>query len=437
MLESLITKCRVPTDLRSVTRIRRDAEVDPRTVGMAAEAAEQIWSAAVRLYSCGIHPAMQICLRRRGQVILDRSVGHASGNGPEDSPDAKKVVCTPETPFNIFSASKAVTAMLIHLMNQRGQVHLDDPVCEYIPEFARHKKQWITLRHLLSHRAGIPNLPQEMMDLRNLERPDQLLEMVCDLKPTSRAGRQLAYHAMTSGFVFGEIVRRVTGRDIRTFLTDEIRRPLGFRCMNYGVARRDLGRVAKNYFTGPPPLPPLSYMLNSALGIEFREACRVSNEPGFLLNIVPAGNIVATADELCRFYQMLLDGGSLDGVRVFEARTVKRARLEQSYREIDFSLGMPFRYSLGFMLGADYLSIYGPDTRHAFGHLGFTNIVSWADPERQLAGAIMTSGKPLVYPEIYYAWDLMRRIGQLCPKESQQPRTSAKVVQLRSRVGGA
>ncbi|MBI3784779.1 MAG: beta-lactamase family protein [Deltaproteobacteria bacterium] len=436
MFESLITKCRVPRDLRAVTRVQSEAEVDPRAVGLAAEAPERIWAAVERLYASGIHPAIQICLRRHGQVILNRSIGHASGNGPNEAPDARSVVCTPDTPFNIFSASKAITAMLVHLLNQRGEIHLDDPVCEYIPEFARHKKQWITLRHLLSHRAGIPNLPPEAMDLRNLEHPERIVELVCDLKPSWRAGRQLAYHAMTSGFVIGEVVRRVTGKDIRTFLTDEIRRPLGFRWLNYGVARRDLPRVAKNYFTGPPPLPPLSNLLHSALGVEFREACRISNEPRFLLNIVPSGNIVTTADELSRFYQMLLDGGTLGGKQILNTRTVKRSRLEQSYLEIDLSLGMPFRYSLGFMLGADYLSIYGPDTRHAFGHLGFTNIVSWADPERHLAGAIMTSGKPLVYAQIYYAWDLMRQIGQLCPKEPRH-KPSAKVVPLRTQAGGA
>ena len=78
---------------------------------------------------------------------------------------------------------------------------------------------------------------------------------------------------------------------------------------------------------------------------------------------------------------------------------------------------MPFRYALGFMLGGQWLSLYGPDTVHAFGHLGFTNIVSWADPERQVAAALMTSGKPLLYPEIYYVWNIMRQIGLACPKE--------------------
>jgi CubicO group peptidase (beta-lactamase class C family) len=72
---------------------------------------------------------------------------------------------------------------------------------------------------------------------------------------------------------------------------------------------------------------------------------------------------------------------------------------------------------MGFMLGAEWFSLYGPDTRYAFGHLGFTNVVAWADPERQVAAAIMTSGKPLLYPELYQLYDIFRQIGVACDKE--------------------
>ena len=68
------------------------------------------------------------------------------------------------------------------------------------------------------------------------------------------------------------------------------------------------------------------------------------------------------------------------------------------------------------MLGAKLLSLYGPDTEHAFGHLGFTNIIGWADPERAISGALITSGKPIVYPELPQVWNLMRRIGLAAPK---------------------
>jgi CubicO group peptidase (beta-lactamase class C family) len=73
------------------------------------------------------------------------------------------------------------------------------------------------------------------------------------------------------------------------------------------------------------------------------------------------------------------------------------------------------------MLGASRLSIYGPDTEHAFGHLGFTNIIGWADPERAISAAVITSGKPVLYPELPVFWNLMRTIGRVCPKVDENP----------------
>jgi CubicO group peptidase (beta-lactamase class C family) len=413
---SCVRRARVPRDLAEVTTIRADHETDPRAVGAITEGNVGVWQAVERLYSSGIQPAVQLCVRRHGRVLIDRAIGHASGNGPDDAPDAPKVLVTPDTPFCSLSASKAVTAMMVHLLDQENLIRLDDPICEYIPEFGAHGKQWITIRHVLAHRAGIPNLPPQVMRLEHLDDLDEVTDILCEAEPISRAGRQLAYHAVTGGFVLGELVHRVTRRSIRQVLDDAVRRPLGFRWLSYGVAPADVSQVATNYVTGPPVLPPFSYLFRRGLGIGFHEAVAMSNDPRFLTGLVPAANVVATADEFSRFYQLLLDGGTLDGVRVFDPRTIRRATSEQSYLEFDFTLGLPFRYGMGFMLGAQWLSLYGPDTVHAFGHLGFTNVICWADPERGVAASLMTSGKPFVYPELFYLFDVVRQIGLACPK---------------------
>jgi CubicO group peptidase (beta-lactamase class C family) len=411
-----IRRARVPRDLAAVTSTRVDGEADPRSVGASPEGITRVWAAAQRLYASGIHPAVQVCVRRHGRVLLDRAIGHAHGNGPDDPSGVAKVQVTPDTPFCTLSASKAVTAMMVHWLDQENVIRLDDPVCEYVPEFGRHGKEWITIRHVLAHRAGIPNLPPQVMRLERLDDLDEVMDILCDAEPVARAGRQLAYHAVTGGFVLGELVRRVTGRSIREVLDGTIRRPLGFRWLSYGVAPDDVARVATNYVTGPPILPPFSYLFQRGLGVSFPDAVAMSNDARFLTGLVPAANVVATANEFSRFYQLLLDGGTLDGVPVFHPRTIRRATSEQSYLEFDFTLGLPFRYSLGFMLGAQWLSLYGPDTLHAFGHLGFTNVICWADPERGVAAAVMTSGKPFVYPELYYLFDVVRQIGIACPK---------------------
>jgi CubicO group peptidase (beta-lactamase class C family) len=419
-------RARVPKDLEAVTSVNAEAETDPRDVGARRDGVEQVWRAAVDLYRTGVHPAVQLCVRRHGQVILDRSIGYAAGNGPDDPPDAPKKRLTTGTPFTIFSASKAVTAMVIHLLDQRHLIHLHDPVCEYVPEFASHHKEWITIQHLLTHRAGIPNLPPGLMSLDMLHREGAIVHGLCEARPSSRPGRWLGYHAITGGFILAEVVRRVTGRDIRAFLDAEIAEPLGFRWMNYGVRPRDVGQVALNYMTGPPPLPPISTMLQRVLGVPLAEAVEISNDRRFLTAIIPSANVVATADELSRFYQLLLNGGELDGKRIFEPRTIWRATSEQSYFEFDSTIIVPIRYGMGFMLGAKWFSLYGPDTNRAFGHLGLSNILSWADPERHVAATLMTSGKPLLHPGLYPLWNLTRQIGLAFPKERRQAAASPR-----------
>jgi CubicO group peptidase (beta-lactamase class C family) len=409
-----LSRCRVPDSLEAVTDLSA-AEVDPRRVGVQRAAVEDIWKAVENLYRSGMHPAVQLCIRRRGEVVLDRAIGHASGNGPDDPPEARKTRATIATPINIFSASKAVTAMVIHLLDQKRLLHVDDPVSEYIPEFASHGKDRITIEHVLTHRAGIPNVPPEEMRLETLMEPERILELLYDAEPTWFPGRRLAYHAITGGFILGEIVRRVTGKNIRQVLREEILQPLGFRWMSYGVRPSDVPKVARNYATGPPPLPPISWMIRRAIGIDVRTATELSNDPRFLTQILPSANVITTANELSRFYQLLLNEGELDGVRIFEPRTIHRATSEQSYLEFDLTLGIPLRYSMGFMLAG--IGLYGPDTPHAFGHVGLSNIFSWADPERRLAVALLNTGKPTLYPEVYYIYDLMRRISLAFPRE--------------------
>jgi CubicO group peptidase (beta-lactamase class C family) len=415
----------IPASLAEVT-VRSPAEVDPRSVGVEKEGVEAIWRTVEGFYRSGLQPALQLCVRRHGEVIIDRAIGHAAGNGPHDTPETPKAPVTTDTGFCLFSASKAVTAMVVHLLDQQNLLHVDDPVSEYIPEFGRHGKERITIEQVLTHRSGIPNMPPREMNLENLAHPERIVEMLCDSEPTWAPGRRLAYHAITGGFILAEVVRRVTGHDIRTVLAREILEPLHFRWMNYGAKTRDLRDVACNYFTGPPLLPPLAWLSRRALGVDFAAVAELANDPRYLAAIVPAGNTVSSAHELSRFYQLLLDEGELDGIRIFEPRTIHRATSEQSYLELDLTLGIPTRYSMGFMLGG--LGLFGPDTSHAYGHVGFINILSWADPERQLAVGLTNSGKPFFLPEFYFLLDIMRQVGRACPKTARRERRRARTV---------
>ncbi len=415
LVPDLLRRIKLPDDLDAVTSIGPE---DGAAAGdLEEESVERIWKSALDLYRSGVHPAVQVCVRRQGAVVLDRTIGHAHGNGPGDDADTAKVHATRDTPFCVYSASKAITAFVIHLLAERGELALDDPVAKHIPGYERNGKEGITIGHVLSHRAAVPNLPREAIaDLDLVSERDYLIEVLSDAKPFAAPGKLLAYHAVSGGFILGEVVYRVTGKDIRDVLAEEILDPLGFRWTNYGVREEDLAAVATDYVTGPRVAPPFSNLLTRALGLPFDRLVETAGDPRFLTGVIPAANTVTTAVELSRFYELMRCGGELDGVRVLHPETIRTALTEQSHLEIDLSLGFPTRFGYGLMLGARVLSLYGRDTQQAFGHLGFTNILAWADPERATAVAVLTNGKPTIYPEITRFFGLMQRITSECPK---------------------
>ncbi len=395
-------------------------EVDPRSVGLERDDVESIWSAVVDFYKTGFHPALGLCIRRRGEVILDRTIGHARGNSPDDPEGTPLVPATPKTLFNFFSGSKAVTAMLIHLLAERDQLHVDEPVATFIPEFARNRKERITIRDLLTHRAGIPDTPAEIADLDMLQDPQQILEMLYELEPTYRPGTVPAYHAVTSGFIFAEIIRRVSGVDIREFLRREISEPLAMNHFNYGVPKERLDEVAIDACTGPKLIWPMKDIFEKALGVSIEELIDISNDPRFRTGIIPSANLIATPDPISRPSRLLVAGGIYQGTQIFSEATVRRATELQTSGQIDRMLLLPMFYSMGFMLGTEPVGLYGIRCGKAFGHVGLSNILAWADPERDIAVALLNSGKPFVAVETYHWLNIVRLISARIPRDGDR-----------------
>ncbi len=404
----------VPRNLKAITTVAE--EDDPETVGLQPRTIERIWESARELYRTGVHPAVQLCLRRNGKVVLNRAIGHARGNGPDDDRETPKKLVTPGTPYCVFSTSKGITAMVIHVLQDRGALDISDRVTDYIPEYGSHGKGDTKIAHVLAHRAGVPSLPKELLDPDRMEDREFVINSLSDSKPFVKPGTLLAYHAVSGGFILGEIVQRVTGKTVREVLAEEILDPLGFRWGNYGVPPEAVDEVGLNYLTGPRLLPPLSTLVTRVLSQPIDKVVELSNDPRFLTATIPSANIIITGDELSRFFEIFRAGGELDGVRVMSIETLRRALTEQSRLEIDLSLGFPTRFSYGLMLGAKVLSLFGLDTDTAFGHLGMINIMGWADPERGISGGLITSGKAIVYPELPRFYGLMQRIASEVPK---------------------
>ncbi|MCV6962508.1 hydrolase [Mycobacterium intermedium] len=405
-------KIRVPADLDAVTAI---GEEDHSEVGDAA--VERIWQAARHWYEGGMHPAIQLCLRHNGRVVLNRAIGHGWGNAPTDEPDAEKIPVTTDTPFCVYSASKGITATVIHLLVERGVFDLDDRVCEYIPSYTSHGKDRTTIRHVLNHSAGVPFPTGPKPDLKRADDHEYAQEQLGMLRPLYRPGLVHIYHALTWGPLMREIVYASTGKDIRDILASEILDPLHFRWTNFGVAEQDVPLVAPSHATGKPLPPVIAAIFRKAIGGTVHEIIPYTNTKAFLTTVVPSSNTVSTANELSRFAEIWRRGGELDGVRIISAERMYNAVQEARRLRPDFAVGLlPARWGTGFMLGTDRWGPFGRNAPAAFGNLGLANIAIWADPARGLAGGVISSGKPGKDPELKRYTALMNTIAASIPR---------------------
>ncbi len=410
-----LNSCHVPADLNSVTSYDPSTEVNPESVGMTVKQRDAIWRATELLYRTGNSPAITVCIRRQGKIILNRAIGHAVGNGPEDTRDTPKILATPDTRVCLFSASKVVTAMLVHLLDEMGEIDLLDPISHYIPEYGVNGKRNATIYHLLAHRGGVPSLPKDT-DPSLLFNPNAALDLLYKAKPIAPSGHRAAYHALTAGYILGEIIHRVTGKDARQFMAEKISKPMGMESFNFGLAPEYRDHAALNYSTGLKPTLMVASILKNIIGGSMEDAERFTNDPQFMDTICPAGNIFSTAEQASRFFQMLLNGGIYDGVRIFEPMTIRRATIEVARPEIDKILLLPMRYAMGPMLGAKPVGLYGMNTQNAFGHLGYTSIFCWADPDRDISASVLTSGKFLVGPGLPATLNLISTISRQCTR---------------------
>jgi CubicO group peptidase (beta-lactamase class C family) len=409
----------VPEDLATVTTIARREECDPAAAGMTRAGVDAIWRSVERVYASGMHPGISLVLRRHGRVVLKRAIGHARGNGPDDRA-RDPVPMTPDTPVCIYSASKAIAAMAVHLLSERKALSLLDPVSHYVPAFGQNGKRDITIYQLLCHKAGIPAVPLTGLDVAELLLDGkEMLRLIYRTAP-DRPGRHHAYHALTAGFVIADLVEKVAGEAFRSFMRRNVFAPLKLASLDFGADAATFARLARSYACGFRIDAPVDRYLRHAIGTTLRHAVELSNDPRYYQAVIPAGNGVATADDCSRFFQCLLNGGRLGRARAFQPLTVRRAVAEVGKPEIDRTLLVPLRYSAGMMLGASPWGVFGPDTSRAYGHLGFANNFVWADPERDISVAFLATGKVLLGLHVPHLAGLLRNVARHCMPLSLQ-----------------
>ena len=334
-----------------------------------------------------------LCVSHRGVVVVDAWGG---------ARDASGTPWTGDTAALSFSTTKGVMATLVHRLADRGQIDYDAPLAELWPEFAQAGKHRLTLRDVLAHRAGLQGVralvdhASQMLDWAHMT--GALAAAAPRIDPRGRS----AYHALTYGWLVGEVVRRATGMTVNEALQRELVEPLGLDGAWLGCPPEQRHRLADLQLPGPPRrglrgLPRRAALLGlravwallgldaslSAAALLPRGMQQMLHSPLLLDAELPAMNGVFTARALARVYTMLAAGGSIDGMRFLSPQTVKRASTVQG-RGLDAVLGFPMAWRLGYhVVGTSAGVLPG-----AFGHFGYGGSGAFADPRRGLAVAM-------------------------------------------------
>jgi CubicO group peptidase (beta-lactamase class C family) len=296
-----------------------------------------------------------------------------------------------DTIVNVYSATKGVAATCLNRLADQGRVDLDAPVARYWPEFAQAGKERIPVRWLLSHRAGLPAVRKTLPAGALLDWA-VMTAALAEQEPWWEPGTRHGYHALTFGYLIGEVIRRVDGRSPGMYCREEIAGPLGID-FHIGLDARDDVRCAE-VIAAPPPAPGQPNPF-AAIDPESMSAKAVNNPPGAMrlsaVNSrawrgaeVPAANGHTNARALARFYGALARGGELDGVRILSPAQIERCLIEQS-NGIDAVANVPMRFGLGYRL-TQPAAPYGPNPR-TFGHTGAGGSLGFADPDAKVGFA--------------------------------------------------
>lgn len=319
----------------------------------------------------GLHLGAQLCVSLRGEVVADIAVGEARAG----------VAMTPETLLPWFSGTKALTAVAVAQQWERGQILLDDAVAEHLPEFAAAGKERVTVRHLLTHTAGLRNAALTGTETSGVSW-DEGVAAVCavPLYDGFVPGQRAAYQPKGTFLVLAELVRLVDGRPFAEYVRDEVFRPLDMadawlvlpseRAEAYGR------RVGVMHDTSSPDAGarPLG-----DVPVEAR----------------PSSSAVGPAHDLVRLYQALLRGGR----PVLSPQAVEAMAARHRTSLHDETFGAVMDWGLGLMANSWHYrekpAPYGYGdraSRRAFGHGGSQSSIAFADFEHDLAVVLLTNG---------------------------------------------
>ena len=317
----------------------------------------------------GLHPAAALAVYVDGKLAVDL-VGGFTGRTPQ-SPVAN------DSLFRVFSCGKPLAAACLWVLKERGRVGWEDLVVKHWPEFRAHGKDKVTVRHVLTHQAGMPTTPKELEDGRAVADWARVVAAMENAHLEYEPGSRIQYHPATFGWLVAELVTRISGRPFTEFFRDNVAGPLGLRDTRYALPASLNSRVVK--LKAMPGMEPPD------------EPDRWNDERGYAVS-VPGGSCTSTARDTARFYGALVGGGRIDGVSWLKPETVAEVtalaaegvdQVNGSYQWRTLGMGMPAYEPHPTGAGAQ---------SKVFSHGGLATCITWGDPDLGVACASLTSG---------------------------------------------
>ncbi|MFR9753700.1 serine hydrolase domain-containing protein [Nocardia sp. 004] len=316
-----------------------------------------------------------------------------------------------------FSTGKGVASTVLHRIAEKGLISYDVPVAEYWPEFAAHGKDEITVRDVLSHRAGLHRVRGLVPGREGILNYDAVIEALAESPPDPRRIRTSGYHAITFGWLVAEIVQRATGRPFTEVVRTEIAEPLGLDEYWYQVPESERRRIAKIFRPISPPgirwntassvlswVRPMRGLAEAGMPESFDE---LVHDPRVHDSVMPGWNGVFSARALARMYGALANGGVVytdrhepgfrrtgtaaveHDVRLLKPETITTIGQVQPAPSRDYVLGLPLRFTLGYHRP---ILMAKQQPQNAFGHYGVGGSGAYADPDLGMSIAFVTNG---------------------------------------------
>jgi CubicO group peptidase (beta-lactamase class C family) len=361
-----------------------------------AEVGRVLSGQLARLRRKGRPGGAAVCVWHRGEPVVD-----CWGGTRDDAGAAWRQ----DTISFSFSTTKGVTSTLLHTLAERGLVDYATPVHEYWPEFGQNGKQGITVRDLLCHEGGLYHVREMIDDAQQMLDWSAMVRALERARPRHAPGADHGYHAFTYGWLIGEIIQRVTGKPFREVLEAELARPLELDGLYIGVPADQMHRRAQLMTSYSGSSATTDRLHNGArritrvlrsVGLGFDVSDAVSalmprgienldfNSEAACTASMPAANGTFTARSLAKLFAVLAGGGTLGDVRLVSPERLERMRAAQNR-----TLGRVVPYPMRWRLGYHRVNTIRGKVRRGLAHSGFGGSGVFADPDRELAAALV------------------------------------------------